>query len=96
MFIPGGSQEQGEMFFSLCSVSYFTYSREKLLSNCVSGIPWTKRLKSTSQRFFQFFFFFFFLILFRATPLAYEVSRLGVESELQLPAYTTATAMPDP
>ena len=24
-----------------------------------------------------------------------EVSRLGVESELQLPAYTTATAMPD-
>ena len=25
-----------------------------------------------------------------------EVSRLGVESELQLQAYTTATAMPDP
>ena len=25
-----------------------------------------------------------------------EVPRLGVESELQLPAYTTATAMPDP
>ena len=25
-----------------------------------------------------------------------EVSRLGVESELQLPAYTTATAMQDP
>ena len=25
-----------------------------------------------------------------------EVSRLGVESELQLPAYTTATATPDP
>ena len=25
-----------------------------------------------------------------------EVSRLGVESELQLSAYTTATAMPDP
>ena len=25
-----------------------------------------------------------------------EVSGLGVESELQLPAYTTATAMPDP
>ena len=24
-----------------------------------------------------------------------EVPRLGVESELQLPAYTTATAMPD-
>ena len=25
-----------------------------------------------------------------------EVPRLGVESELQLPAYTTATAMQDP
>ena len=25
-----------------------------------------------------------------------EVPRLGVKSELQLPAYTTATAMPDP
>lgn len=25
-----------------------------------------------------------------------EVPKLGVESELQLPAYTTATAMPDP
>ena len=25
-----------------------------------------------------------------------EVPRVGVESELQLPAYTTATAMPDP
>ena len=25
-----------------------------------------------------------------------EVPRLGVESELQLPAYTTATATPDP
>ena len=27
---------------------------------------------------------------FRATPLANEVPRLGVQSELQLPAYTTA------
>ena len=25
-----------------------------------------------------------------------EAPRLGVESELQLPAYTTATAVPDP
>ena len=28
--------------------------------------------------------------------MAYGVLRLGVESELQLPAYTTAVAMPDP
>ena len=37
----------------------------------------------------------FFVCLFRATPQCMEVPRLGVESELQLPAYTTATAMPD-
>ena len=42
------------------------------------------------------FFFFFFFCLFRATPMAYGISpRLGVELELQLPAYTTATAMQD-
>ena len=29
-------------------------------------------------------------------PQHMEVPRLGVESELQLPAYTTATATPDP
>uniref|UniRef100_A0A8D1DAL5 Uncharacterized protein n=1 Tax=Sus scrofa TaxID=9823 RepID=A0A8D1DAL5_PIG len=41
------------------------------------------------------FFFFFFCFL---GPLLWhmEVPRLGVESELQLPAYTTATATPDP
>ena len=39
-----------------------------------------------------FFFFFFFLGLHLWHM---EVPRLGVESELQLTAYTTATAMPD-
>ena len=33
---------------------------------------------------------FFFL---RAAPAAYGIPRLGVESQLQLPAYTTATVM---
>ena len=48
------------------------------------------------------FFFFFWLFLFVGFPFLephpwhLEVRRLGVESELQLPAYTTATAMPDP
>ena len=36
---------------------------------------------------------FFFL---RAAPWHMEVPRLGVESELLLPAYTTATTTPDP
>ena len=41
-----------------------------------------------SQYFTSLFLFLFFL--FRATPKAYENSRLGVELELQLLAYTTA------
>ena len=44
---------------------------------------------------FSFFLFFFFL-LFRAKPSAYGNSQLAVESELQLPAYATATATQDP
>ena len=35
----------------------------------------------------------FFFCFFRAAPVAYGSSRLGVESELQLPAYTTITAV---
>ena len=42
-----------------------------------------------------FFRFFFFFCLFRATPAAYGRSQLGVESELQLPVYTTATTTQD-
>ena len=39
---------------------------------------------------------FFFFCLFRATPLAYGSSQVGVQLEHPLPAYTTATAMQDP
>ena len=37
----------------------------------------------------------FFFFLFRAAPAAYGSFQAGVESELQLPAYTIATATPD-
>ena len=36
-----------------------------------------------------------FVFLFRAAPMAYGNSLLRLELELQLPAYTTATAMQD-
>ena len=40
--------------------------------------------------------FYFFFFAFLGPYLRHmEVPRLGVESQLQLPAYTTATAMPD-
>ena len=47
--------------------------------------------------FFVFWFCFFFAFcFFRATCVAYGSSRLGVETEQQLPAYTIATATRDP
>ena len=45
--------------------------------------------------FVCFFFCFFFFLLFKAAPKAY-VPRLGFQFELQLPAYATTTATPDP
>ena len=50
----------------------------------------------TSLFFFFFFFFFFFLVFLGPHPWHMEVPGLGVQSELQLLAYTTATATPDP
>ena len=45
----------------------------------------------------SFFFFSFFSFFFLGPAVEHmEVPRLGVESELQLPAYTTATARRDP
>ena len=40
--------------------------------------------------------FIYLFLLFRAKPMAYQVPRPRVESELQLPATVTATAMWDP
>ena len=48
------------------------------------------------------FFYILFIYVFNyfcflgPHPQRMEVPRLGVESEVQLPAYTTATATPDP
>ena len=43
---------------------------------------------------FHFLFFVGFFVFSGPQPM--EVPRLGVQSELQLPAYTAATATPDP
>ena len=40
--------------------------------------------------------FYFFFVFLRPHLQYTEVPRLGVESELQLPAYATVTAMRDP
>ena len=46
--------------------------------------------------FYLFFFNFNFFCFLAPQPQHTEVPRLGVESELLLPAYATATAMQDP
>ena len=52
------------------------------------------QLFSFQRKVFCFLLFCFF-VFFNAAPLAYEVPRRGVKSELQLPAYTPAIAMQD-
>ena len=63
-----------------------------------SGKTQTGELKSaqqlTSASCFEGFIFYFYFYCFRASSV--EVPRLGVESELQKLASTTATATPDP
>ena len=56
----------------------------QIFPNLANGNPF---LLAAFSFFFSFLFFFFLPCV--------EVPRLGVESELQLPAYTTATATPD-
>ena len=54
---------------------------------------------ATFLKFFLFFYFLFFLsfcYFFGPLPRHMEVPRLGVESELQPPAYARATATRDP
>ena len=51
---------------------------------------------SQSKCWWFYFILFLYFCLLGPHPQHIKVPRLGVESELQLPAYTTATAMPDP
>ena len=55
-------------------------------------------LCSETKMVFQslYFHFVLFCFVFRAKPTTYGSSQARVKSDLQLPAYTTATAMPDP
>ena len=81
--------------------SWFTRKAAKLsfhphMRSGHTRVPWRVQILSflcfSSFLFFSFIFFFFFL----GPHLQHmEIPRLGVEIELQLPAYTTTT-MPDP
>ena len=82
--------------FSVCSLITCTVGGKQhsllfqILLSLPPGIPITHMLD-----FFLFFLSSFF-VFFQGPYLQYvEVPRLGVESELQPPANTTATATPD-
>ena len=64
-------------------------------SEMVLRLTWDA-FEQASSNFLTFLFLFFvFLPFLGPLPRHMEVPRLGVESELQPPAYTTVTAMPD-
>ena len=75
-------------------------SNHTLFGACSSLRPHSDLGKCTSPSalpgFFFFLFFLFFFFLFSAAAAVCEGSSLGVESELQLPAHTTATATQEP
>ena len=60
--------------------------------------PLAGRPLARENSYFIFFFYLkIFIVFFGGSHLRrMEIPGLGVQSELQLPAYTTATAMPDP
>ena len=67
------------------------HTQRSLRRQTLQGHP--QSLYPVSQTLISFSFFFFIFLL--SHPWHMEVPGLGVKSELQLPAYTTATAPPD-
>ena len=86
------------LFFLFRSDPIYEKRRQSLFYfSCTinTGISFEHFLKSILNSPINFSFFFFFVFL-GPHPQCMEVPKLGVQSELQLPPYTTATAMPDP
>ena len=70
-----------------------------VLSPTVIASGGRRNKKNTLWLLSMYIFFLSFILFFRFLGLPLrpmEVPRLGVESELELQAYTTARAMPDP
>ena len=80
----GGSPLRNPTLFSHCPKTLIWLGQEP------KGRRHGVQVQTLNSFFLKFFGFF------RTTPRHVEVPRQGVELELQLPAYTTATAMWDP
>ena len=94
---PGpGMGGRGELLFNVSGCRASVGEDENILGVklvVMVAPPSDKYLMSFNCTFYSDFFCFSFLGMH---PRHMEVPRLGVESELQLPAYTTATATQDP
>ena len=67
-----------------------------IIGNCPLFLAGEHQGKGKSLQVGRWQVLFCFVLFLGLHPWSMEVSSLGVELELQLPAYTTATAMPDP
>ena len=74
----------------------FTLALLACKDNAIAICSWPLLREATLQtRLLDFFFFFFLFYFVGPHPWHVEVPSLGVESELQLPAYITVTATGD-
>ena len=73
----------------LCTekLAFLKFLHTPFEKHCLNSRCWT-----ISAYYFFFFFFFWSFLFCRAHLQHVEVPRLGVDSELQLPVYATATA----
>ena len=79
-----------------CCIIVTGYHRVHTLPPRNTSYPHSSRqIKSFQLSLVPFFFFFFFFFFLGLHPRHMEVPRQGVQSELQLPPYTTATATLD-
>ena len=64
--------------------------------DCISIFDYKTSLSFSSTLKTMHFYYYYYFAFLGLHLWHMEVPRLGVESNLQLPAYTIATAMPDP
>ena len=81
-------------FFCLLKVCLQRISRSLLVLSLQRSVQFSHSFYIVWYSFVNNFFLFFFCLL--GLHLHMEAPRWGVEEELPLPAYTTATATPDP
>ena len=81
---------------SLCLSEWLSLLRLDNIPRCLWKTSCLSVYQSMDMCCWKNFFFFFFLVFLGLNVQHMEFPRLGVKSEIQLLAYATATATPDP